>query len=118
MTEEKLQQLWKNYQDAWADISTDERERLLRASVTEDVIFTSPGANGRGFGDLLTHIAEFQQQFPGASFRSNQLLEQNNQLFSEWTLSDRGGSPLLTGHSYAQFDDGGHLTKLAGFWKQ
>lgn len=117
MTEEALQQLWKSYQDAWADVSVNERERLLRASVAEEVVFTSPNANGRGLGDLVTHIADFQQQFPGAYFRGNTLIEQNGQLLSEWTMFNRDGSEFLTGHSYAQLNDAGLLTHLAGFWK-
>jgi hypothetical protein len=117
MTEETLQQLWKNYQDAWSDIATAERERLLRSSVAEDVVFTSPNADGRGFDELLPHIAQFQAQFPGAYFRSNRLLEQHGQLLSEWTMFNRDGSEFLTAHSYAQFSAQGRLTFLAGFWK-
>ncbi len=118
MTEEHLQQLWKSYQDAWADVSSTERERLLRASVSEDVVFTSPNAEGRGFGKLIAHIEDFQQQFPGAYFRSNRLLEQHSQLFSEWTMFNREGSEFLTAHSYAHFNDEGRLKHLAGFWKR
>ncbi|MGI4757911.1 MAG: nuclear transport factor 2 family protein [Janthinobacterium lividum] len=117
MTEENLQQLWKSYQDAWADIPADERELLLRASVAEEVVFTSPNANGRGFSDLVMHIADFQRQFPGAYFRSNRLIEQNDQLLSEWTMFNRDGTAFLTAHSYAQFNAAGRLTHLAGFWK-
>lgn len=117
MTEETLQQFWKSYQDAWADIPVNERERLLRASVADEVVFTSPNANGRGLGDLVTHIADFQLQFPGAYFRGNKLIEQNGQLLSEWTMFNRDGSEFLTGHSYAQLNDAGLLTHLAGFWK-
>ena len=117
MTEERLQQLWKNYQDAWADISVPEREHLLRASVTENVVFTSPNAHGQGFHNLVTHIGEFQTQFSGAHFHSNRLLQQNGQLLSEWTMFSREGAELLTAHSYARFSDEGLLTHLAGFWK-
>ena len=117
MTEENLQLMWNSYQDAWADIPLDKRERLLRASVSEDVVFTNPNASGQGFGNLLTHVGEFQKQFPGAHFRSNRLLEQHGQLLSEWTMLNRDGSEFVTAHSYAQYNDEGRLTHLAGFWK-
>lgn len=117
MTEEKLEQLWNSYQGAWADISSDERERLLRASVTEDVVFTSPNVNGKKIDDLVTHLEDFQRQFPGAYFRSSSLIQQNNQLFAAWTMFNQDGSEFLTGHSYAQLSDGGLLKHLAGFWK-
>ena len=88
----------------------------MRLSVADDVVFTSPNAGGRGFNDLMSHIADFQKQFPGAYFRSNRLLQQHGQLLSEWTMFNRDGSEFLTGHSYAQFHEAGHLTHLAGFW--
>ena len=117
MTEETLLLLWKKYQDAWADIAIAERERLLRSSVVEEIVFTSPNAAGRGFDKLVAHIAQFQTQFPGAYFRSSRLLAQHGQLLSEWTMFNRDGSEFLAGHSYAQFTDQGYLTHLAGFWK-
>ncbi|WP_263381292.1 hypothetical protein [Granulicella arctica] len=117
MTEENMQQLWKNYQDAWADISLAERQRLIRASVAEDVVFTNPSTKGQGLQNLLTNIGEFQTQFPGAYFRSNRLLEQHGQLLSEWTMFNKDGSEFLTAHSYACFNDEERLTYLGGFWK-
>ncbi len=118
MTETAVEQLWKNYQDAWADISITERERLLQASVSPDVVFTSPGANGRGMSDLAVHIADFQREFPGAYFKSTSLIMQNQQVLAEWTMLHRDGSDSLTGHSYAKLNDQGELIHLAGFWKQ
>ena len=117
MTLVTLQQIWKTYQDAWADIAVDERERLLRQSVTDDVIFTAPPYEGQGLGNLLEHIAQFQIQFPGARFESNKLFTHHGQLLSEWTMYNKDGSEFLTAHSYARFDEPGRLTHLAGFWK-
>ena len=117
MTEETLQQLWKTYQDAGADIAVDERERLLRQSVTDDVIFTAPPYEGQGLGNLVKHIEQFQEQVPGAHFKSNKLLTQHGQLLSEWTMYNKDGSEFLTSHSYARFNEQGRLTFLAGFWK-
>ena len=117
MTIETLQGMWKDYQDAWADVPAAERERLLRQSVAEDVVFTSPNAEGQGFGSLTEHIGEFQKQFPGAYFRSNKLLMQHGQMLSEWTMFNKDGSEFLTAHSYARFTEEGRLVHLAGFWK-
>ena len=116
MTLETLQQIWKTYQDAWADIAVDERERLLRQSVTDDVIFTAPPYEGQGLGNLVKHMEQFQEQVPGAHFKSNKLLTQHGQLLSEWTMYNKDGSELLTSHSYARFNEQGRLTHLAGFW--
>jgi SnoaL-like domain len=117
MTYEKLLQIWNSYQEAWADVAVGERERLLAASVTGDVVYTNPINEGQGLGNLVKHVGDFQVQFPGAHFRTNKLLVQHGQLLAEWTMFNKDGSELLTAHSYARFDEQGLLSHLAGFWK-
>jgi hypothetical protein len=56
LTIEALQQIWKAYLNAYGDVAADERERLLRQSVTDDVVFTGPNEDDRGFGKLVEHI--------------------------------------------------------------
>ena len=116
MTIDALHRLWKSYLDAYADITAAERARLLRQSVTDDVTFTSPTAEGRGFGDLVEHVGQFQKQFPGAYFRSNNLLTHHGQLLSEWTLHAKDGAALRTAHTYARLNEQGRLAHLAGFF--
>ena len=117
MTIQTVQQLWNAYQDAWADIALADRERLLRQSVTDDVVFTNPLTEGQGLSNLIQHIGQFQEQFPGAYFKSNKLLLQHGQLLAEWTMYNKDGSEFLTAHSYARFNEQGSFTHLAGFWK-
>ena len=118
MTDEALQQLWKTYQDAWSDVSTGERDRLLQASLAPDVAFTSPDSDERGIERMVATIAAFQSRSAGSYFRSTLLRQQHGQLLSAWTMFDRNDVPLVNGHSYARFDEQqGRLTYLAGFWK-
>ena len=53
MTDESLRQLWKTYQDAWADISQDERSKLLEMSLAQDVAYTNPDGEERGIEGLV-----------------------------------------------------------------
>ena len=118
MTDKALQQLWKTYQDAWADISPEERRRLLEASLAPDVAFTSPDSNERSIDRMIAAITAFQAQYTGCYFRSTLLHQQHGQLLSAWTMFDRDGMPLINGHSYARFDEQqSRLTSLAGFWQ-
>ena len=117
MTIDTLRQLYNSYQDAYADIAAAERERLLRQSVTDDVVFTNPTGEGQGFGNLVEHIGQFQKQFPGAYFKTNKLLSHHGQLLSEWTMYHKDGSEFMTAHTFARFNEQGRLTHLAGFWK-
>lgn len=118
MTDEALQKLWKIYQSAWADIPTQERDRRLREILTPDVAFTNPDAKDRGIERMIASVADFQQQYPGCSFRTTLLRQQHGQLLAVWTMFDRTDVPLVNGHSYARLDvQKGQFTQLAGFWK-
>ena len=116
MTIEALQQIWKAYLNAYGEVAADERERLLRQSVTDDVVFTGPNEDDQGFGKLVEHIGQVQKKSPGARFESNKLLTQHGQLLSEWTLYKKDGAKIATGHKYARFNEQGRLTHLAGFF--
>ena len=91
MTPDTLEQLWKSYLDAYADIAVAERERLLRQSVSDDIVFASPAQEGQGFGNLVEHIGHFQKQFPGAYFKINKLLAHHGQLLSDVGLCNNDG---------------------------
>ena len=117
MTNDTLQQLWKSYLEAYADIPAAERERLLGQSVADDIVFSNPtGDEGRGFGSLVEHVSQFQKKNPGGYFTSNKLFAHHHQLLSEWTLHKKDGSELVTGHTYARLNEQGRLTDLAGFF--
>lgn len=58
MTIDPLQQISKAYLNAYGDVATAERERLLRQSVTDDVVFTGPNEDDQGFGKLVEHIGQ------------------------------------------------------------
>ena len=118
MTHDVLQQLWKSYLDAFGDVPAAERERLLRRSVADDIVFSNPtGEESRGLESLIQHVGEFQKKNPGGSFKGNQLLAHHGQLLSEWTMHKKDGTPLAVGHTYARFDAQGRLTHTTGFWQ-
>ena len=118
MTDQALQQLWKTYQDAWADISQSERSKLLGLSLAQDVVYTNPDGEERGVEGMVANITAFQAQYNGCYFRTSVLRQQHGQLLSAWTMFDRNDVSLVNGHSYARFDEQqARLTYLAGFWK-
>lgn len=118
MTENEPRTVFENYLNAFATTSPAEQERLLRSSVADDVVYTNPGVEGSGLGNLLAHIGVFQNRFPGGRFRMNWFRQQHGQVLSEWTQVSQDGSELVTGHTYARLDEQGRLAHLAGFWSQ
>ncbi|MBB5343888.1 nuclear transport factor 2 family protein [Tunturibacter empetritectus] len=118
MTIDSLKQLMNSYQTAYApDIAPMEQERLIRQSVSDDVVFSTPMAEGQGLANLLKHVAQFQKKNPGRYFKSNELLAHHGQLLSEWTMYNKDGSEFSSGHTHAHFNEEGRLTHLAGFFK-
>ena len=110
--------MMKNYLAAFTEPSVEKREQLMRASVAEDVLFSNPGVSGKGLGAVLSHIAQFQEKFPGSKFRINWMRQQHGQVLAEWTQTNQDGSEFLTAHSYARLNDEGLISHFAGFWEQ
>jgi hypothetical protein len=98
-------------------VPAPERERLLRESVADDIVFSNPiGDEGEGFASLLEHVSQFQAKNPGGYFQNRELLIHHGQLLAAWTMHRQDGSQLAAAHTYARFDDHGRLTSTTGFW--
>ena len=107
-----------SYQSAYGpDIAPADRERLIRQTVSDDVVFFTPFAEGQGLGNLLEHVGQFQKQNPGKHFESNGVLAHHSQILSAWTMYNKEGSEFKSGHTYARLNEQGRLTHLAGFFK-
>jgi hypothetical protein len=117
MAVEQYQSTWKTYQDAWANIPAVERKELLRQSVAEDCVFTSPQYEGSGLMQLVARVDEFQKLYPGASFKTHKLIVHHDQLLAQWIMYDGSGAEFLPGSSYARFNADGQLIQLVGFWE-
>src|ERR1700759_3854858 len=73
MTKDSVQEIWNAYLDAYADVSKEERKRLLAESVSDDVLSTNPGDETQGFENLVAHVEQFQHRLPGSYFKINSL---------------------------------------------
>ena len=118
MTTDELKQLMTAYQSAYGPgVTPANREYLLRQSVSDEVVFFTPTAEGRGIKSLIEHVAQFQQKNPGGYFASGDLVAHHGRLLAEWTLYDKDSTAVSGGHTYARFSDNGRLTQLIGFFK-
>jgi hypothetical protein len=116
MTKEAAEQIWGKYLEAYGKVSTEERRRLLRECVSDDVLSTNPGEQTHGFEELLAHVEQFQQRLPGAYFKLNKLLFHHDEVLAEWTLYKSDEIPLRTAHTHGVFENQGRLRKLIGFF--
>jgi hypothetical protein len=116
MTKDAVEQVWSAYLEAYGDVSTEDRRRLLTQSVSDDVLSTNPGDETQGLEDLVAHVEQFQKRLPGSYFKINSLKFHHEQVLTEWTLYKADGAPVTTAHTYGVFDDQGRLKKLIGFF--
>lgn len=116
MSNDTLQETYNSYLNAFSDVAIDERERLLRQSVTDDVAFMNPKGSSQGFGELVAHIEQFQKQNPWGYFLNKKLIAHHGQFLSEWTMYKKDGSEFATAHTYGRFNDEGLITDLIGFF--
>jgi hypothetical protein len=116
MTKKEIEPIWNSYLEAYGNVSKDDRERLLRQSVTEDMISLNPGDECQGIDALTKHIEIFQTRMAGAYFKMTKLQVHHNQLLSEWTLFKGDDAAIATGHTHARLNEQGLITELCGFF--
>lgn len=116
MTKDTAEQIWISYLEAYGNVTSEERRRLLKQTVSDDIQSTNPGDEFNGLEDLIAHVEQFQQRLPGAYFKLNKLLFHHEQALSEWTLYKSDGTPLRTANTYGRFNDQERITQLTGFF--
>jgi hypothetical protein len=79
------------------------RRELLSQSVADDIVYTDPGSQTCGVADLAERIARSQQQFSGAHFQNDSLLEHHGQGLFRWTMYDGKGAVFVRGFSFGRF---------------
>ncbi|WP_446743532.1 nuclear transport factor 2 family protein [Silvibacterium acidisoli] len=116
MTKDAVEKVWNSYLEAYGSVSGEDRKRLLKESVSDDVLSINPGDDTHGLENLVTHVEKFQQRLPGSYFKINSLKFHHEQVLTEWTLYKADGTAVTTAHTYGIFNDQGRLKKLIGFF--
>ena len=110
---------FETYQSAWrSNIGSPERQRRLKASVSEACEYCDPGFECRGYEELLVKMDHSKQHFPGATFRIDSFLEHHGQAVATWTMFDGAGAEFVRGASHVRFGGDGRLTHMTGFFEQ
>jgi hypothetical protein len=116
MNTESLEQRWNEYMTAFSTTAEDERIRLLDRSVSNDVVFTNPGGEGKSRADLNAHIEGFQKGNPGAYFTTDKIYLQPGRLLAIWSLHKTDGTKVATGYNFVTPDQDGRFGYMAGFF--
>jgi SnoaL-like domain len=114
MTQNKVQ-TYERYLAAWSAVPDEERERLLRGSVAEDVLFSNPQQVRHGIGEVVEHLEAFQKRSPGGSFQMNNMIGWADHGLAEWQLFDGEGKAGFSGYDVVAFDQRGFITSILLF---
>ena len=106
---------WATYQRAWEDVSSAERQDLLKESVTDDCIYTDPTGQTHTRAELVAYIEKFRESMPTGSFQNHKFLEHHDQSLAEWVLL-QNGADFQPGSSWARFGEDGRITNVTGFF--
>jgi hypothetical protein len=107
--------IYETYLSAWSNIPDAERERLLRESLSEGIVFTNPLNTRRGRAEVVEHLQVFQRRSPGGSFRLNEMLGWERHGIATWQLVDAQGKPGFWGYDVLAFDDQGRIESILLF---
>lgn len=116
MSTNTLEQYWNAYMAAFNATDEGERERLLEHSVSDDVIFTNPGGEGKSRAALSAHIGKFQSDNQGKYFTTDRLYPQADKLLAIWSMHTADGTTLATGYNFVRPDQDGRFAYMAGFF--
>ena len=108
-------EIYELYLAAWSAIPDAERERLLRASLSDGIVFANPQQTRRGTADVAVHLEAFQQRTPGGSFRMNNMVGWGDQALAEWQLVDAAGQAGFSGYDVLTFDSHGRISAILLF---
>jgi hypothetical protein len=106
---------YQTYLSAWSAIPDIERERLLRESVSEAIVFTNPTQTRRGVPDVIAHLRGFQVRSPGGSFRMNEMLGWDTHGIATWQFVDGQNQPGFWGYDVLAFDGQGRIESILLF---
>lgn len=106
---------YDRYLAAWSAIPDAERETLLRATLSDEIVFENPQQTRRGIADMIAHLEGFQQRTPGGTFRMNTMVGWGDRALAEWQLVDAAGKPGFSGYDMLAFDSSGRISTILLF---
>lgn len=116
MTTHNHETLWNAYMEAFGAVDADARERLLKQSVSDDVVFTNPGGEGKTREGLIKHIQDFQNKMPGCHFKTDRLISNHGECLAVWSMYKQDGARVTTGYNFFQSGADGRFSYMAGFF--
>ena len=89
---------YRQYVEAWAAISDQERRAILNSVLATDIHYRIPRMEGTGHSIVIEDMNAFQEKFPGGKFALRSVSEHHDVALMEWQLILPDGTPAVVGH--------------------
>lgn len=107
---------WNLYMAAFKEADGTRRASLLEGSVSEDVVFTNPGGEGKSRVGLDAHIMQFRTANPGTYFSTDKIYDQRDKLLALWSMYKPDGVKVANGYNFVTPGADGRFIYMAGFF--
>lgn len=105
------------YVAAWHEVDEQARRELLQMAWSDEGIYQDPKSDIAGREQLMANISEFQQRFPGCTFKLPSGIDHHHGHFHfAWKLLAPDGKTKLTGRDFGTTDKAGRILRITGFF--
>ena len=105
-----------DYFAAWNEIDADERERLLRRSLSDSAELVDPLGRWQGVAGISDRIATYHGSAPGTSVVPGSGVDAHNDVERyAWRIVDPQGNELMEGLDVTTRDLAGRLHRITMF---
>lgn len=104
------------YGAAWNEPDEAARRALLEKAWADDGQYSDPTGSADGRDELLTHIAGFQEMFPGHTIDNSSAVDARDNVFRFAWVMRNGTEDILEGMDYGELAVDGRIAKIVGFF--
>jgi hypothetical protein len=112
-----LEAVWERYVASWKAGTTAEKRALFAESLAPECIYTDPLARTQGWDELLSYMASFHEQVPGAHFVTESFMAHHGRSIAHWKMLSATGEQIGSGASYGEYDARQRLVAMTGFFE-
>jgi len=109
--------IWERYVESWRAESAAEKRRLFAQALSPACVYRDPLTEARGYDALLDYMLAFHGQVPGGYFVTESFMAHHDRSIAKWRMVDAQGTKLGEGSSFGEYDAGGLLIAMTGFFE-
>ncbi|WP_010180013.1 nuclear transport factor 2 family protein [Aquimarina agarilytica] len=112
-----IHKIWDTYRTCWANSNAIQRTEKLKTILTDDFEYSDPNFEVKGYVQLSDYMQQFQEQFEGASFITNEINTHHNRCLIHWSMINSTNEVISNGSSFV-FYENDKLKQITGFFKE